>query len=175
MKKNALVLAALAGVMALSLTACSQPAGGDTSGGTPSTDAVTTASVTTGLYGNMSQQELLDAIAAYSGVSVVSTVNADGTPNIAIFTPGAAGDDSHIVFGFADNATKANLLRYKVAKMVFDIPNTAAETKEERHQGAVVKLELEEDQDVLADLMASNDRITENSLVCRIVEVLPVG
>lgn len=175
MKKNALVLAALAGVMALSLTACSQPAGGDTSGGTPSTDAVTTASVTTGLYGNMSQQELLDAIAAYSGVSVVSTVNADGTPNIAIFTPGAAGDDSHIVFGFADNATKANLLRDKVAKMVFDIPNTAAETKEERHQGAVVKLELEEDQDVLADLMASNDRITENSLVCRIVEVLPVG
>ena len=138
MKKNALVLAALAGVMALSLTACSQPAGGDTSGGTPSTDAVTTASVTTGLYGNMSQQELLDAIAAYSGVSVVSTVNADGTPNIAIFTPGAAGDDSHIVFGLADNATKANLLRDKVAKMVFDIPNTAAETKEERHQGAVV-------------------------------------
>ena len=175
MKKNALVLAALAGVMALSLTACSQPPGGGTSRGTPRTDAVTTASVTTGLYGNMSQQELLDAIAAYSGVSVVSTVNADGTPNIAIFTPGAAGDDSHIVFGLADNATKANLLRDKVAKMVFDIPNTAAETKEERHQGAVVKLELEEDQDVLADLMASNDRITENSLVCRIVEVLPVG
>ena len=175
MKKNALVLAALAGVMALSLTACSQPADDSSAGGTPSTDAVTTASVTTGLYGNLSQQELLDAIAAYSGVSVVSTVNADGTPNIAIFTPGAAGDDSHIVFGFADNATKANLLRDKVAKMVFDIPNTAAETKEERHQGAVVKLELEEDQDVLADLMANNEYITESSVVCRIVEVLPVG
>ena len=109
------------------------------------------------------------------GLFLGSGTNADGTPNIAIFTPGAAGDDSHIVFGLADNATKASLLRDKVAKMVFDIPNTAAETKEERHQGAVVKLELEEDQDVLADLMASNDRITENSLVCRIVEVLPVG
>lgn len=177
MKKNSLVLLALAGVMALSLTACSQPDAGESAPAPTdgSTDAVTTASVTTGLYGNMSQQELLDAIAAYSGVSVVSTVNADGTPNIAIFTPGAAGDDSHIVFGFADNATKTNLLRDKVAKMVFDIPNTAAETKEERHQGAVVKLELEEDQDVLADLMANNDRITENSVVCRIVEVLPVG
>ena len=175
MKKNALVLAALAGVMALSLTACSQPAGGDTSGGTPSTDAVTTASVTTGLYGNMSQQELLDAIAAYSGVSVVSTVNADGTPNIAIFTPGAAGDDSHIVFGLADNATKANLLRDKVAKMVFDIPNTAAETKEERHQGAVVKLELEEDADVLAQLQEANESVSEASVVLKIVEVLPVG
>ena len=172
MKKNALVLAALAGVMALSLTACSQPDAGESS---PAPTDGNADAVTTGLYGNMSQQELLDAIAAYSGVSVVSTVNADGTPNIAIFTPGAAGDDSHIVFGFADNATKTNLLRDKVAKMVFDIPNTAAETKEERHQGAVVKLELEEDQDVLADLMANNDRITENSVVCRIVEVLPVG
>ena len=96
MKKNALVLAALAGVMALSLTACSQPDAGESSPAPTdgNADAVTTASVTTGLYGNMSQQELLDAIAAYSGVSVVSTVNADGTPNIAIFTPGAAGDDS---------------------------------------------------------------------------------
>lgn len=177
MKKNSLVLLALAGVMALSLTACSQPDAGESSPAPTdgNTDAVTTASVTTGLYGNLTQQELLDAIAAYSGVSVVSTVNADGTPNIAIFTPGAAGDDSHIVFGFADNATKTNLLRDKVAKMVFDIPNTSAETKEERHQGAVVKLELEEDADVLAELMANNERITENSVVCRIVEVLPVG
>ncbi len=160
MKKNSLVLLALAGVMALSLTACSQPDAGESSPAPTdgNTDAVTTASVTTGLYGNLTQQELLDAIAAYSGVSVVSTVNADGTPNVAIFTPGAAGDDrSHIVFGFADNATKTNLLRDKVAEMVFDIPNASADTKEERHQGAVVKLELEEDADVLADLMA-NDR-----------------
>ena len=119
--------------------------------------------------------ELLVCIKQVPDDSVSVGLNADGTPNIAIFTPGAAGDDSHIVFGFADNATKANLLRDKVAKMVFDIPNTAAETKEERHQGAVVKLELEEDQDILADLMANNDRITENSVVCRIVEVLPVG
>lgn len=177
MKKNSLVLLALAGVMALSLTACSQPDAGESAPAPTdgSTDAVTTASVTTGKYGNLTQQELLDEIAAYSGVSVVSTVNADGTPNIAIFTPGAAGDDSHIVFGLADNATKTNILRDKVAKMVFDIPNTAAETKEERHRGAVVKLELEEDQDVLAELMANNDRISENSIVCRIVEVLPVG
>ena len=108
-------------------------------------------------------------------MSVVSTVNADGTPNIAIFTPGAAGDDSHIVFGLADNATKANLLRDKVAKMVFDIPNTAAETKEERHQGAVVKLELEEDQTVLDELKKGNEYITDASLVCKIVELLPVG
>ena len=84
-------------------------------------DTVTTPSATTGKYTNLSQQELLDAIAAYSGVSVVSTVNADGTPNIAIFTPGAAGDDSHFVVGVAGTAPKAMMLRDEVAKLVFDI------------------------------------------------------
>ena len=171
MKKIAAL--ALSAALLLSLAACAPAAGKPEDSKEP--DAVTTPSATTGKYTNLSQQELLDAIAAYSGVSVVSTVNADGTPNIAIFTPGAAGDDSHIVFGLADNATKANLLRDKVAKMVFDIPNTAAETKEERHQGAVVKLELEEDQTVLDELKKGNEYITDASLVCKIVELLPVG
>ena len=168
MKKIAAL--ALSAALLLSLAACAPAAGKPEDSKEP--DTVTTP---TGKYTNLSQQELLDAIAAYSGVSVVSTVNADGTPNIAIFTPVAAGDDSHIVFGLADNATKANLLRDKVAKMVFDIPNTAAETKEERHQGAVVKLELEEDQTVLDELKKGNEYITDASLVCKIVELLPVG
>lgn len=171
MKKIAAL--ALCAALTLSLAACAPAAEKPEADKEP--DAVTTPSVTTGKYTNLTQAELLDAIAAYSGVSVVSTVNADGTPNIAIFTPGAAGDDSHIVFGLADNATKTNLLRDKVAKMVFDIPNTAAETKEERHQGAVVKLELEEDQAVLDELKKGNEYITDASLVCRLVEVLPVG
>lgn len=175
MKKKSLALLALAGAMTFSLAACGQSkteAGKSAGNGA---DAVTTASVTTGKYSNLSLPELLNEIASYSGLSVVSTVNADGTPNIGIFVPGVAGDENHIVFGFADNATKANLERDKVAKMVFDIPNPSAETKEERHKGAVVKLELEEDADVIASLMASNERVTETSTVCKIVEVLPVG
>ena len=139
-----------------------------------SADAAATASATTGLYTNLDQAALLEAIGQFKGLCNVSTVNADGTPNIAIFVPGVA-DDSHIFFNWADNATKANLLRDKVAKMVFDIPNTAAETKEERHQGAVVKLELEEDADVLAQLQESNESVSEASVVLKIVEVLPVG
>ena len=47
-------------------------------------------------------------------------MNADGTPNIAIFVPGVA-DDSHIFFNWADNATKANVLREKTAIMSYDI------------------------------------------------------
>ena len=135
---------------------------------------IATASATTGLYTNLDQAALLEAIGQFKGLCNVSTVNADGTPNIAIFVPGVA-DASHIFFNWADNATKANVLREKTAIMSYDIADPTAEEKAGRHSGAVVKLELEEDQDVLADLMASNDRITENSLVCRIVEVLPVG
>lgn len=171
MKKFAVL--ALGAALTLSLAACAPTA--EKPKGDGGADTVTTASVTTGLYTNLSQQELLEAIAAYSGVSVVSTVNADGTPNIAIFTPGAAGDDSHILFGLADNATKTNILRDKVAKMVFDKPNTAAETKEGRHTGAVVKLELEEDKAVLDGLKANNEVISDAFLVMKIVEVLPVG
>ena len=139
-----------------------------------SADAAATASATTGLYTNLDQAALLEAIGQFKGLCNVSTVNADGTPNIAIFVPGVA-DDSHIFFNWADNATKANVLREKTAIMSYDIADPTAEEKAGRHSGAVVKLELEEDQDVLADLMATNDSISESSVVCRIVEVLPVG
>lgn len=166
MKKFLALTAALA--LTLSLAACAPT--GEKPGGT---DAVSTASQTTGLYTNLDKQGLLDAIAAYSGVSVVATVNADGSPNNAIFTPGAAGE--YIVFGMADNATKSNLQRDKRAVLVFDSPNTAAETKEGRHSGAVAVLKLVEDSKVLDGLKAENERVTDGSLVCEIVEVRDVG
>ncbi len=173
MKKLTTVV--LSTVLALSLTACanSEKADGKTPNG--EADATATASVYTNRYTNLDQATLLQEIAQYSGVTVVSTVNADGTPNIAILTPGTAGDEEHIVFNLAPNATKANILRDKVAEIVFDKVNTAAETKEERHQGAVVRLELEEDQAVLDALKEQSKNVTDGSLVCKIVEVQPVG
>lgn len=172
MKKFMAVL--LCSFMALALVACGNKTDSPANGG-ENLDAVTTPSVSTNMYTNLDQAALLKEIGKYSGVTVVSTVNADGTPNIAILTPGVA-DENHIVFNLAPtNATMTNLKRDKVAKMVFDKPNTAAETKEERHQGAVVRLELEEDTAVLDELKANNEYITDSSLVCKLVEVLPVG
>lgn len=139
-----------------------------------SADAAATASATTGLYTNLDQAALLEAIGQFKGLCNVSTVNADGTPNIAIFVPGVA-DDSHIFFNWADNATKANVLREKTAIMSYDIADPTAEEKAGRHSGAVVKLELEEDADVLAQLQESNESVSEASVVLKIVEVLPVG
>lgn len=139
-----------------------------------SADAAATASATTGLYTNLDQAALLEAIGQFKGLCNVSTVNADGTPNIAIFVPGVA-DDSHIFFNWADNATKANVLREKTAIMSYDIADPTAEEKAGRHSGAVVKLELEEDADVLAQLQEANESVSEASVVLKIVEVLPVG
>lgn len=139
-----------------------------------SADAAATASATTGLYTNLDQTALLEAIGQFKGLCNVSTVNADGTPNIAIFVPGVA-DDSHIFFNWADNATKANVLREKTAIMSYDIADPTAEEKAGRHSGAVVKLELEEDAEVLAQLQEANESVSEASVVLKIVEVLPVG
>ncbi len=164
---------ALCAVLALGLVACGNAADADKPAA--GADAVSTPSVYTNLYTNLDQAAVLEEIAKYSGVTVVSTANADGTPNIAILTPGAAGDDSHIVFNVAPNTTQENLLRDKVAEMVFDKADPTAATKEERHQGAVLRLELEEDKDVLDSLKEINEYITDNSLVCKIVEVMPIG
>ena len=139
-----------------------------------SADTAATASATTGLYTNLDQAALLEAIGQFKGLCNVSTVNADGTPNIAIFVPGVA-DDSHIFFNWADNATKANVLREKTAIMSYDIADPTAEEKAGRHSGAVVKLELEEDAEVLAQLQEANESVSEASVVLKIVEVLPVG
>ena len=139
-----------------------------------SADAAATASATTGLYTNLDQAALLEAIGQFKGLCNVSTVNADGTPNIAIFVPGVA-DDSHIFFNWADNATKANVLREKTAIMSYDIADPTAEEKAGRHSGAVVKLELEDDAEVLAQLQEANESVSEASVVLKIVEVLPVG
>lgn len=139
-----------------------------------SADTAATASATTGLYTNLDQAALLEAIGQFKGLCNVSTVNEDGTPNIAIFVPGVA-DDSHIFFNWADNATKANVLRDKTAIMSYDIADPTAEDKSGRHSGAVVKLALEEDADVLAQLKESNESVSDASVVLKIVEVLPVG
>ena len=137
-------------------------------------DAVTTPSVYTNLYTNLDQAGVLEAMSQYRGLCNVATVNADGTPNLAIFVPGVA-DESHIIFGWADNATKSNVQRTKEAVITYDVTNPAAETKEGRHCGAVLKVVLEEDQAVLDAIYSANESISDKVVILKIVEVLPIG
>lgn len=164
--KSAAVLALMA-CMGTGLLGCQQKDPG-------TTDAVTTPSVYTNLYTNLDQAGVLEAMSQYQGLCNVATVNADGTANLAIFVPGVV-DDSHIMFGWADNATKANVQRTKEAVITYDIANPAAETKEERHRGAVLKVVLEEDQAVLDAIYAANESISDAFVILKIVEVLPIG
>lgn len=167
MKKQIAII--LSAILALSMVACSNQK--DEQG---NADVVATASVYTNKYTNFDKETLIEEIGKYAGVTVVATTNPDNTPNIAILTPGVA-DENHIVFNLAPNTTKDNLRRTKVAEIVFDEVNIAAETKEGRHQGATVKIELEEDQAILDELKKSNEYVTDDSLVCKIVEVMPIG
>ena len=137
------------------------------------TDAVTTPSVYTNLYTNLDQAGVLEAMSQYQGLCNVATVNADGTPNLAIFVPGV--DDSHIMFGWADNASKSNVERTKQAVITYDVVNPSAETKEGRHCGAVLKVVLEEDPAVLDEIYAANEALRDAFVILKIVEVLPVG
>ena len=164
MKKFLIVLTSL--ILVFSLTACS-------SGSQTTTDQTSTPSKTTNLYTNLDQPALMEAIRQYQGVCTVSTVNADGTPNLAVFVPGAVGDE-YVVFGWAENATKANVLRDKKAVMSYDIVNLAAEEKPARHTGAIVKLELVEDEKVLEEQKAEG-AISDYSVLHKITEVLPIG
>lgn len=157
--------------VALSLTACAPK---EEAPSDDVVDAVTTPSTYTNKYTNYSQEEVLQAMKQYRGLCTVATVNAEGTPNVAIFVPGVA-DDSHIMFYWANNATKENVLRDGKAVLTYDVANPTAESKEERHQGAVIKVELETDEQVLADLKANNEAVNDAAVVLKIVEVLPIG
>jgi hypothetical protein len=141
-------------------------------------DVVVAASAATNLYTNLDQAALLAAIGRYQGVCTVSTVNADGSPNLAVFVPGAAGPN-HVMFGWAGNATKANVLRTRQAVMSYDVVNLGAETKEARHQGAIVRLVLEDDPAALEQIRASLPEAYQSGFdaytVLRIVEIRPIG
>ena len=178
MNKRVIYTVALVAALALNSCATGGNSGGSTALTPASVDAVSAVSAVTNLYTNLDQAALLAAIGQYRGNCTVSTINADGSPNLAIFVPGAAGPN-HVMFGWAENATKANVLRSKQAALSYDITNPAAETKEGRHQGAIVRAVLEEDAAALAEIKASLPEAVaerfDSYVILRIVEVRSVG
>ena len=76
----------------------------------PAADAFTTASVYN-FYGKIEGDELLNAINSHSGFYAVSTVNPDGTPNIAFFIYSCVKLDGtyYLMLGLNPNQTTANI------------------------------------------------------------------
>lgn len=137
-------------------------------------DAVSSASVSTNVYTNLTEDELYEAINSYTAECMFATTNEDGTPNLAVFAGGYALGDGYIIFNWYDNQTKANLLRTRLGMVGYDIVDLSAEEKTGRHQGALVKVELV-DGDEREEVAAGSDYINEGTVVTKVVEILPIG
>ncbi|MDD3253606.1 MAG: pyridoxamine 5'-phosphate oxidase family protein [Lachnospiraceae bacterium] len=135
-------------------------------------DAVSSASQVFYQSSSLTGDELLEAIRQADGSCTIATVNADGSPNLIVSVAGVA-DDDHLVFGWADNATKANLLRDKQAIIAYYIYDKDGAEKNNRHRGARLVCQLEEDEAVLQKLEESSG--ASQGTFLRIVETLPIG
>jgi hypothetical protein len=138
-------------------------------------DAVASASVASNSYTNLDKEQLIAVANALAAVCMVATANEDGTPNIAVFAGGTIMKDEYIVFNWADNQTKTNFVERKLGMVAFDVVNLSAETKQERHKGAKVRIEYTDDKALRDELKAENERVSDATIIARIVEILPIG
>lgn len=154
-------------LLAALLSGCAQTA-------KPQPDAVSSASINHYQENTLSKEELLEAINNQAGGCTIATVNEDGSPNLIIAVPGLA-DENHIVFGWADNATKANVLRDKEAVIAYYIYDVNGADKDSMYSGARIKVELEEDETVIKELFEKNPDLSQIGTILKIKEILPIG
>ncbi len=136
-------------------------------------DAVSSASQVFYEDSSLDREQLWAAIGERKGGCTIATVNEDGTPNLIVAVPAAAGED-HIYFTWADNVSRANAQRTGKAMVSYYIYDADAESKVERNIGARMRLELERDEAVLAKL-AEADPTVKAGTVFKVVEILPLG
>lgn len=136
------------------------------------------ADTSTRKFTDMDAAALKASMARFAGVAVVATVNPDGTPDAAIFVP-VMPDEEHVILILADNHTRANIERTGVARLVYDVPNSAAEDKAARHAGARLDLALVRNEGADAAewqrVADSFPRMNPAVMILRIERILPVG
>ena len=168
MKKPARILLPVLVLGVLCLCGCAEETPGKLADGT------THASVYTNAYTNLDAPALMESLARYEGVSVVATVNLEGTPNAASFIPAALPPD-HVAFSMGESATRENILRTGVAVLFYDVPNTAEELKALQHSGAIAQLKLVTDADAIKALEEQSGMTLSDSIVMEIDTLYPVG
>lgn len=161
------------GGMGMSARAAEKSAAEDGPAASDGVDATTSASVDTNKFKSMDQSTLMEEIPTMRGLVAVATTNEDGSPNLAVFIPSAVGD--YIYFGFASNATQANILRDKQAVILYDEYDLSIENPSDRHYGCRAKVRLVEDADTLAGLKDDLGSYADFATVLEVVEVLPMG
>ena len=136
-------------------------------------DAVTTASVAN-YYGGLDGDELMNAVASYSGFYAVASVNPDGTPNIGFFIYSMVklNDVYYLQLGLSPNQTTANVDNGSaLIAMYAALP---AEGATYPTTGAKMLLEKVEDEAILAELAQFSPE-GYSPLYYQVTEVRPLG
>jgi hypothetical protein len=138
-------------------------------------DAVASASVASNAYTNLDREQLIATANSFAAECMIATTNEDSTPNIAIFAGGLILKNEYIIFNWTDNQSKTNLMERKLGMVAFDVVNLSADTKEERHKGAKVRIEYVDDNAIRDELKAESERVSDTTLIARIADILPIG
>lgn len=129
----------------------------------------------TGKFTTLHGEGLRASMNAVEGLSVVATVNADGSPNAAVFVP-MMPDENHAVLVLAANRTRENIERTGECVIVYDAMDASAPEKAGRHKGARLRLALLREGDAeYGEVAESWPRMNPYTLVFRIVEHMPIG
>jgi len=143
----------------------------------PAAPSVDTISAASGKFyyeaGSYNAEQLKAALSAYpyAGSVTIATVNEDGTPNLAVAVPGLSPDGQYLMFGLAENRTKANMLARSFAVVSIYEYKPTAESKADRNRGCRIILEYP-GADANTALNAGKER---PSLYMKIVRILPLG
>ncbi len=136
-------------------------------------DAVASASVNS-FYGGMTGDDLMNAINSYSGFYSISSVNPDGTPNVAFFIYGMAkaGDKYYVQLGISPNQTTANIENGSALMAMYAaIP---AEGATYPTTGARMLLKKVEDEALIAELL-KNAPEGYTPMYYEVTETRPLG
>ncbi len=137
------------------------------------TDAVTSASVADYYAsGALTGDDLMNAINSFTGTYLVSTVNPDGTPNVAyfVFSMVKHEDKYYLQLGLAENQSKANLTTNPVGVAVYAA--NPAEGAPLTTSGARIWFDAIEDQAVI-DALSANARA--GAMFFEITLIRPLG
>ncbi|MCR4707700.1 MAG: hypothetical protein K5746_07110 [Clostridiales bacterium] len=136
-------------------------------------DAVASASVNS-FYGGMTGDDLMNAINSYTGFYSISSVNPDGTPNVAFFIYGMAkaGDKYYVQLGISPNQTTANIENGSALMAMYAaIP---AEGATYPTTGARMLLKKVEDEALIAELL-KNAPEGYTPMYYEVTETRPLG
>ncbi len=138
-------------------------------------DSVSAASTIYYQENTLSTEELRNAVHSLKGGALaVSTVNEDGSPNLAYVGPDMITDEV-LMFGLSDNQTRRNIGRRKLAVAGVYIFDPDSEGGLADSVGARLVLELIEDEELIEELRKKVPDAPDDVLFMRIVRILPVG